>query len=260
MKFFPTNYPFFIFLIFGNSCICAQEIHPHALKDSASGYQPCCYQKFEIKKFIVPAVMISYGFAALHIDPLTDISEEVQEETWDDHPHHTTTLDNYLQFAPAAAVYALNLAGIKGKHNFVDRSMIFLMSNVIMEGFVSGLKVWTHSQRPNGNGYQSFPSGHTGEAFVSATFLYEEYKNVSIWYGVGGYLVAGTVGALRIYNDKHWLHDVVAGAGFGIASTELSYWLYPLLKRTLFPNSCGSKMIVPVLENHGGGIAFMQLF
>ena len=32
--------------------------------------------------------------------------------------------------------------------------------------------------------------------------------------------MAGTVGYLRVYNNKHWLHDVVAGAGFGIASAE----------------------------------------
>jgi membrane-associated phospholipid phosphatase len=260
LKLFKKEFSFFIILIFWHSCICAQMIQPPAFRDSIIVYPPGCYSKFDTKKFIVPATMIAYGFAALHLDPLTDISERVQEETWDDHPHNTTTFDNYLQFAPAVAVYALNLAGIKGEHNFLDRSMIYLMSNVIMEGFVAPIKNWTHIPRPNGEGYQSFPSGHTAEAFLSATFLYEEYKNVSIWYGVGGYLVAGTVGALRIYNDKHWLHDVIAGAGFGIASTELSYWLYPLLKRTFFPKSCGSKMIVPVMENHGAGLAFIQLF
>jgi hypothetical protein len=260
LKLFSRNCILLVVLIFGISPGHSQIIHPTSFRDSIIVYPPGCYQKFDANKFIVPATMIAYGFAALHIDPLTDISEGVQEETWDDHPHNTTTIDNYLQFAPAVAVYALNLAGIKGEHNFVDRSMIYLMSNLIMEGFVTPIKNWSHELRPNGQGYQSFPSGHTAEAFLSATFLYEEYKNVSIWYGVGGYLVAGTVGALRIYNDKHWLHDVIAGAGFGIASTELSYWLYPLLKRTFFPKSCGSKMLVPVMENHGAGLAFIQLF
>jgi len=252
---------FLLFLVpfFHGAAVLAQKLPTSGFKDSVV-YPPGCYQKFDTRKFIVPATMIAYGFAALHVVSLTDISEGIQEETWDDHPHNTTTIDNYLQFAPAVAVYALNLAGIKGEHNFVDRSMIYLMSNLIMEGFVAPIKSWTHIPRPNGEGYQSFPSGHTAEAFVSATFLYEEYKNVSIWYGIGGYLVAGTVGALRIYNDKHWFHDVVAGAGFGIASTELSYWLYPLLKRTFFPKSCGSKILVPVMENHGAGLAFIQLF
>jgi PAP2 superfamily len=238
----------------------AQTIPTCAYKDSIAVYPPGCYQKLDAGKFIVPGVMIAYGFAARHTDVLLDLSESMQEEIWDDHPHNTTTIDNYLQYAPAAAVYALNLAGIKGEHNYLDGTMIFLISNLIMEGFVSSIKVISHEQRPNGQGYESFPSGHTAEAFLGATFLFEEYKNVSPWYGVGGYLVAGTVGYLRIYNNKHWFNDVVAGAGFGIASTEFTYWLYPLLKRTFFPKSCGKKMIVPVMEDHGLGLAFVQIF
>jgi PAP2 superfamily len=259
LKLFTHKYALFV-LIFAVCDTHAQTIPSYAFRDSVIVYPPGCYQKFDAKKFIVPVTMIAYGFAALHIDGLTDLSEQVQEETWDDHPHNSTTIDNYLQFVPAVAVYALNLAGIKGEHNFVDRSMIYLISNIIMEGFVSTIKNQSHELRPNGDGYQSFPSGHTAEAFLSATFLYEEYKNVSVWYGVGGYLVAGTVGALRIYNDKHWLHDVIAGAGFGISSAELTYWLYPLLKRTFFPKSCGSKMIVPIMQDHGAGIAYIQQF
>jgi membrane-associated phospholipid phosphatase len=250
----------FIFSLLSISRLHAQAIPPSRYKDSIEVYPPGCYQKFDAKKFIIPGILIGYGIAARHIDALWDLSESIQEEVWSDHSHNTTTIDNYLQFAPAVAVYALNIAGIKGEHNFVDRSMIYLISNVVMEGFVFPIKNLTHELRPNGQGYQSFPSGHTAEAFLSATFLYEEYKNVSIWYGVGGYVVAGTVGYLRIYNNAHWFHDVVAGAGFGIASTELTYWLYPLLKRTFFPKSCGHKMIVPVAEYHGLGLAYVQLF
>jgi membrane-associated phospholipid phosphatase len=238
----------------------AQTIQSYASKDSMAVYPPGCYQKFKVTKFIGPAALITYGYVATKSDALFNISKSVQQYVWVDHPHNTTTIDNYLQFAPAVAVYALDLAGIKGEHNFVDRSMIYLISNVIMGGFVYTIKNASHELRPNGNDYQSFPSGHTAEAFLSATFLFEEYKNVSVWYGVGGYLVAGFVGYLRVYNNAHWLHDVVAGAGFGIASTELTYWLYPLLKRTFFPKSCGNKMIVPVMEDHGVGLAFIQRF
>jgi hypothetical protein len=53
---------------------------------------------------------------------------------------------------------------------------------------------------------------------------------------------------------------VVAGAGIGIASAELTYWLYPVLKRTFFPKSCGRKMIVPVVEERGLGLAYIQHF
>jgi membrane-associated phospholipid phosphatase len=238
----------------------AQTNQSYAYKDSAAVYPPGCYEKFNAKKFIGPVALIAYGYAATKSNALFDISRSVQQHVWVDHPHNTTTIDNYLQFAPAVAVYALNLAGIKGEHNYIDCSMIFGISNLIMESFVITIKNNSHELRPDSSNYFGFPSAHTAEAFLSATFLFEEYKNVSIWYGIGGYLVAGTVGYLRIYNNKHWLHDVVAGAGFGIASAELTYWLYPVLKRTLFPKSCGKKMIVPVMEEHGAGLSFIQLF
>jgi membrane-associated phospholipid phosphatase len=204
--------------------------------------------------------MIAYGFAAAKTDVFLDLSEAVKEEVWDDHPHSLTHLDNYLQYAPAAAVYVLNFAGIKGEHNLVDRSILFFMSNVIMEGFVSGLKGLTHEIRPNGSGDLSFPSGHTAEAFLSAAFLMEEYKSRSPWYGIAGYAVAGSVGALRIYNNKHWLNDVVAGAGFGIASTRISYWLYPKLKRILFHRANIAKMIFPTYNQQAIGLAYIQYF
>ena len=253
----------FIFTVLclpGIQCLCAQTIPPYTYKDSVAVYPSGCYQKFDVKRFIGPAVLIAYGYTATKWDALFDFSRNVQNYVWVDHPHNTTTIDNYLQYAPGVALYALNFAGVKGEHNLIDVSMIFLISNIIMGGFVYSIKVWSHEERPNGQGYESFPSGHTAEAFLTATVLMEEYKKTSIWYGVGGYLVAGTVGYLRIYNNKHWLHDVVAGAGFGIASAEFTYWLYPILKRTFFPKSCGNKMVVPVMEEHGLGLAYIQRF
>lgn len=251
---------FSVIFLLSQPALLAQNLSLHELKDSVAVYPPGCYQKMDVKKFIGPAVLIAYGYAATKSDALFNVSQSVQKYVWVDHPHNTTTIDNYLQWAPAAAVYVLNFAGIKGEHNFIDRSMIFGISNLIMESFVSIVKNNSHELRPDSSDYYSFPSGHTAEAFLSATFLFEEYKNVSIWYGIGGYLVAGTVGYLRVYNNAHWLHDVVAGAGFGIASAELTYWLYPVLKRTFFPKSCGRKMIVPVAEEHGLGLAYIQHF
>ncbi|MEJ0081679.1 MAG: hypothetical protein WDM78_12210 [Puia sp.] len=82
MKSYSNKYILFVILIFVNDCICAQMIQPYAFRDSVIVYPPGCYQKFDANKFIVPAIMIAYGFAALHIDGLTDISEGIQEETW----------------------------------------------------------------------------------------------------------------------------------------------------------------------------------
>jgi membrane-associated phospholipid phosphatase len=258
MKIIRIIFP--LLILVSQSALRAQTVHRNIPVDSVAVYPPGCYQAFNAKKFIGPGILIVYGWVATKSDALFSVSKSVQQYVWVDHPHNTTKFDDYLQFAPAVAVYALNFAGIKGEHNFIDRSMIFGISNLIMESFVSIIKNNSHEIRPDSSDYYSFPSGHTAEAFLSATFLFEEYKNVSVWYGIGGYLVAGTVAYLRVYNNKHWLHDTVAGAGFGIASAEFTYWLYPVLKRTFFPKSCGKKMIIPVAEDHGLGLAYIQHF
>jgi len=69
---------------------------------------------------------------------------------------------------------------------------------------------------------------------MGAEFLYQEYKDVSIWYGISGYLVATGTGFLRLQNNKHWFSDVVTGAGIGIVSTKIAYWIHPFVKRNLF--------------------------
>ena len=63
--------------------------------------------------------------------------------------------------------------------------------------------------------------------------LYQEYKHSEPWVGITGYVVATGVGLLRIYNNRHWASDVVAGAGIGILSTKLSYLLFPYTSRIL---------------------------
>ena len=50
---------------------------------------------------------------------------------------------------------------------------------------------------------------------------------------MAAYAVAITVGALRIYNDRHWITDVLGGVGIGILSARIGYWLLPF-ERKLF--------------------------
>ena len=54
----------------------------------------------------------------------------------------------------------------------------------------------------------------------------EDYPGIAI----AGYTVATGVGLLRIYNNRHWVSDVVAGAGIGILSASIMYWLAPYLR------------------------------
>jgi membrane-associated phospholipid phosphatase len=36
-----------------------------------------------------------------------------------------------------------------------------------------------------------------------------------------------------MYNERHWLNDVLAGAGIGILSAKAAYWLLPWERRHL---------------------------
>jgi hypothetical protein len=212
------------------------------------------------RPYFLPALAIAYGFTGLENHGIQNLDFEVKEELYLEHTHEELHLDNYLQFSPGVAVYGLNALGIKGKNNFRDRSAIYVMSNLILNSTCQVVKHITKAERPDGSSFTSFPSGHTAEAFASAEFLSQEYKNVSPWYGIAGYGIAAATGYMRIYNNKHWLSDVVAGAGIGVASTKLSYWLYPKIKNLLFKKQTGQTMVMPFYNNNTFGLGMAKCF
>jgi membrane-associated phospholipid phosphatase len=177
--------------------------------------------------------MLTYGYSAMHINRLERWSYNVHQGVSQTNPASHTTADNYLQWTPALAVYGLNLAGIKGKHNLKESTLLFGIATLFQGGTAFGLKSLTKETRPDNSNTLSFPSGHTSTAFANAEFLRMEYKDVSPWYGIAGYAAAATTGYLRMYNNKHWLNDVIAGAGLGILSTQAAYFLYPRVKHLL---------------------------
>lgn len=83
--------------------------------------------------------------------------------------------------------------------------------------------------RPDNSTRNSFPSGHTATAFMTAHMLHMEYGDVSPWISVGGYTVATVVGVSRQLNNRHWISDVLSGAGIGILSVEFGYFLADLI-------------------------------
>ncbi|WP_326460743.1 phosphatase PAP2 family protein [Chitinophaga sp.] len=192
----------------------------------------------------IASSMLAYGFAALATPPLKEVNYSTKAEIQEDHAGFSTRIDNYLQWSPAIAVYGLNAVGIKGAHNFADRSIIYGLSCAIMAGSSRILKKVTHEQRPDGSNYESFPSGHTSTAFAAAEFMRMEYRDVSPWYGYVGYAAAAATGVLRMYNNRHWFSDVVAGAGLGILSTQAAYALYPHVNRLLHPKAARERMIL----------------
>jgi membrane-associated phospholipid phosphatase len=97
---------------------------------------------------------------------------------------------------------------------------MYAMSLGLANIVVMPVKHWTAERRPDSSDLLSFPSGHTATAFVSAEFLRQEYKHLSPWITTGGYAMAVLTGYLRMYNNKHWLSDVAAGAGIAFYRRE----------------------------------------
>ncbi|SDL11791.1 lipid A 1-phosphatase [Sphingobacterium mizutaii] len=216
--------------------------------------------KLDYRQLIAPAVFIGFGVASLTNESLKELNSSTRYEIYEHQPDHIQ-LDNYTQYAPALLVYGLNATGIKGKHNLRDRTIIYLTSQMFNAAMVLPLKHIIHEERPDGSNNLSFPSGHTSTAFSSAQFMFREYKDSNIWLGISGYSFALFTGVYRTINNRHWVGDVVAGAGFGILSTELAYWSYPVINRLLTKKDTQiASMIMPYYQNKTIGLSFCRVF
>ena len=171
---------------------------------------------------IAPSALIVTG-VALNGNGPESVKNEIVEERNEAIPMFHTHADDYLQFAPIVIAYGLDVFGCKSKNDFINKSVILLKGELLTAGIVYGLKNATHELRPDLSAYNSFPSGHTAQAFAGAVFLSEEYKDKIKWMPYLAYGIASSVGILRMANNRHSISDVLVGAGVGMLSMKLSY-------------------------------------
>lgn len=209
------------------------------------------------KTFYVPLLLISAGLFA-ETDNEVFSSEEYYEERNEHIPNFHTHVDDYLQYAPIAAVYGLNLMGVKGKNDFVNRTAILVKAELIVSVLTYSIKKASAVTRPDSSTPNSFPSGHTAQAFAAATFMAKEYGDVSIWYSVGAYSMATSVGVMRVLNNRHWVSDVLVGAGIGILSTNLAYLTHQY--RWGKKKKGGHTLIVPSYDGQTGMVSIIHQF
>ncbi|MCO4821997.1 MAG: phosphatase PAP2 family protein [Flavobacteriaceae bacterium] len=140
-------------------------------------------------------------------------------------PDFHNPIDDYTQYIPYAAVFALDAAGIRSKHSTYRKLSTIATAAAINLVVVQGMKYSIAEPRPDGSSNNSFPSGHTATAFMGAHIFHKEYKHRSPFYSIAAYTLATFTGVFRQLNNRHWVSDVFAGAGIGIGTTELAYLL-----------------------------------
>lgn len=203
--------------------------------DSAFSYDPNNdptdpTHHFRAAEWLIPGGVAVFGAICVNASWGKNLRENLHN-TFSQKGLNKTSIDNYIQYAPAALTLGLGLCGVKGQHEFKDRAIIMMMSYATMAIVVNAAKYTFKERRPDSSSRNSFPSGHTATAFVGAEMLYQEYRTTHPWIGYTAYGLSAAVAYLRMHNDRHWANDVLAGAAVGMLSTKFAYWLYPKLFR-----------------------------
>ena len=194
-----------------------QEVHNnHYLKPSA---------------LIAPGVLLIYGGLKPVINAIPKLDNKIMNNVQENYPDFHTNADDYLMWVPSASVYAMDAFHVKTPHNFKEHLILDAGSILVTGALGFGMrKISEHIDAYKSKNTQ-FPSGHTANAFRGAEIVHQELKFSHPVLSYAGYAVATGVGLVRIYNKNHYLTEVLAGAGLGILSTKLTYWVFDKVKK-----------------------------
>lgn len=210
---------------------------------------------FRPARLIAPGAMLAAGITGVYA--FKGLKTSIQHDI----AGRGTDVDNIIQYAPAAAYVGLGfIPGVKTRSDdWRDRIMAGITAYAIMSVVNNVMKVSFREPRPDTGARNSFPSGHSATAFTGAELMRIEYGNLV---GTAGYAAAIAVGALRIYNNRHWVNDILGGAAIGILSARAAYWLLPL-ERKLFrldKKKSAADIVVLPMAGQANGIALAVNF
>jgi len=175
-----------------------------------------------LKSTVAPAVLITLGLFTFKDEGVLS-RQNVRDWRNTFIPDFHDESDDLGQVLAGGLALGLNIAGVPGRHRLFRATTTYAVSIGVETAAIFTIKGLTEVRRPDGSSRNAFPSGHTAASFVSARFLDREYGHVSYLYSLTGYGIAAYTGVMRQLNNRHWLSDVLVGAGIGLLSTDLTY-------------------------------------
>ncbi len=180
------------------------------------------HQQF-IRSLILPTSLCVTGIIVKETGFRKDFQEDIQGAGW----HFNTHIDDYTQYVPMVELLTADLCYSKSKNEIFQQAKNLAISQLLTGIIVTTLKYTTKVTRPDGTPH-SFPSGHTTYSFTGATALYLEYKDSNTILAYSGFGFSTATGMLRVVNNRHWISDVLVGAGIGMLTTKITWYLNPL--------------------------------
>ena len=205
-----------LIVVLGSQQLCAQKDTVILKKEGHQHFLP---------KTIIPSVLILSGVILTGKKIEKDWQFDVRNKVGND--YHNVT-DDYIQYVPYAQICIGDILGLKAKNHWFDQTKNFFICGALTTVITHSIKNGVGKERPDMSSNLSFSSGHTANAFMGATMLYQEFKDSTPLYAYSGYLFSTATGGLRVMNNKHWVSDVLAGAGIGIFVVNFVYHFEPL--------------------------------
>lgn len=187
------------------------------------------------KGLLISITLTTLGLVCVESGALDTLQTALRDAIHSRVPSRSTTIDDYLQFAPIVLWLVFSACRVPARHRFGWQFLLFAVAISCSVTTTETMKDHWDVLRPDYSAWNSFPSGHTATAFLGATLLCREYAGTSSKIAILGYVLALSTGMLRIYNNWHWLTDVIAGAGIGMFWVEIVWLIEGRLRNNTLP-------------------------
>lgn len=212
--------------------------------------------------------LVAVGFSTVAIGAAASLDKTIKDNV---QAHRTAGEDRFFkQYENFGSTWSFGVIGafevwgeIAGDTIAKNTAMDALTASIIGPGLIgTSVKYAAGRVRPNTatrtfefkpfSGNQSFPSGHSAQAFAVATAIAENYP--SWWVQTLCYGGAGLVGYARIEQNAHYTSDVVAGAVLGWSVARA------VVHRHQAKPSSTKITLTPYLSGNGGGLVVQAVY